>query len=555
MDWNLHTGSTAPASAGDSRRRPGVRRLGVLVAAVALGACGIETEPGPGTRDSSVADDAGGTAGRDAAGTSGSGDAGEGPDGSSGAGDGGDGGGGAGAGGDAGPGCDEARSPRDEPCLVQDDRALFVATGGDDAAEGSMAAPLATLTAAVAKAARTDVARVIVCGGTYEETLAIRAAVSVHGGFACDETPWRHTEAPTLVQPDQAGFALRIEEVSGSVLIEDMQFTARDATSAGLSSLAAVVRESADVVLRRVQVEAGAGGAGAAGVTEAFAFPDTGAVGDECADVMVSCLEGYTAISDGGGAPREYECPGGDTTRGGAGGDYVDDELPPLPENGRSGLPALGLGLGGDGATSPEQCQSGQGGEVGAPGEAGAGGGMASIVDGQWRPAAGVEGTPGSVGQGGGGGGALAPVGGGGGGGAGGCGGAGGAAGQGGGGSIALLSVSSGLRLEQCTMRTAAGGAGGRGAEGQDGMPSGGVPGTGTSGACPGGIGGAGGKGGAGGGGAGGISAAIVWTGTEPRLESAEFELGTPGNGGAGGDDDTTEDDGVAGVAVEVAAF
>jgi hypothetical protein len=544
----VHTASTGSAAS---------LRM-VLTLALALASCGIETDDGPGRDDAGAGGDSGsgdaGTSGGGGSGTSGDAGGAGSVAGEGGAGSSGDGGAGSGQGGDAGAGtggtgtdCDQSRSPKDEPCLVDDELAVFVSTDGTSSAAGTMAAPLSSVRLGVERAVQSGVGRVIVCEGSYSESLVIEGAVKVYGRFSCDGGVWDEGGGLTVVQPSGVGSALRIEDVEDDVVIEGISFVSRAATAAGGSSIAAVVVGSDAVTLREVTLEAGAGKAGEAGETEEYAFPSTGAGGDECDDEDM-CLEGADATGNNGGSETEYECPAGDETVGGLGG--ANPGSGPLP--GDSGLPDLGLGAGGMEATSPAACEPGQGGADGEPGAAGDGANdRGSVSDGAWEASGGSAGEAGSVGQGGGGGGALSPSGGGGGGGAGGCGGAGGEPGQGGGASIALLSLSSEVTLEDCVVRANDGADGGSGSEGQDGMDSGGIGGTGAS--CGGGIGGAGGKGGAGGGGAGGISAGIVWTDTAPTVDDdTTFNLGNPGDGGEGGDDSSDDDDGIDGVAVDV---
>jgi hypothetical protein len=483
--------------------------------------------------------------GRDGGGAGGSGTGGSGgTGGDSGIGGGGSGGSaGTGGDGDAGPDgamdadtgpepCDETGTPKTESCLVSDAYAAFVAPSGSAGAAGTIDAPASTIAAGIAAAHDRDLPYVIVCGGDYTEALVITTGdVAVYGGFECARDEWRWDEdAVTRVSPS-TGVALTIQDVTDQVVIEDVAFESADATAAGGSSIAAVVANSMDVVLRSVTLIAGAGADGQNASTMNYSFPSR--------EIE---LDGNDASALIGGLRKIVSCPGDVASSGGKGGDGGA-----APENGNDGTPNLGAG---DGGTAGMSCGAGGTGLDGVPGEGGDNGAgattLGAITSNTWQSAAGGAGDDGSPGQGGGGGAGTAS-GGGGGGGAGGCGGRGGASGQGGGASIALLSVRSTVRALSCAFMTRDAGDGGDGSTGQQGQQESGFPGLQTGNACSGGSGGYGGAGGAGGGGAGGIAVGILYVGEKPEIVDTNIttgDAGAPGQGGAPG-----TNDGVAGVA------
>ena len=221
------------------------------------------------------------------------------------------------AGGEAGsaggePACDESKSPKDEPCLVADEYAVFVASDGVMVRQGTMDAPLRPLVRGSRPRWRTKCGRVIVCAGDYAETVEITAGVSVYGGFDCGDEPWEHTaSAATRVQPSAKGEALRIVDVEDAVLIEDVEFEAKDADAAGESSVAALVKGSAAVTLKGVKLTAGDGMDGADGVHAAvWSCRRRDAPDDTCAPRAKAAWRDIRRTAQRWGRPA-YTCPVG----------------------------------------------------------------------------------------------------------------------------------------------------------------------------------------------------------------------------------------------------
>jgi hypothetical protein len=429
---------------------------------------------------------------------------------------------------------------------VADTCGVFVSPMGDDGNAGTKEAPLKTITAAIGKGTA-----VYACAGPmpYPEALTVSKAVALYGALDC--TSWVYSAA-TKTQLAAAADAvpLSLASTAGGTEVHDFIITAADASMLGGSSIAVLV-DQADALLENVDVNAGSGAVGAAGMGQAQVMTPVTASGSAGTD-DAACNLGGPIVGGGGG---KNTC-GTIATSGGIGGSGIADVA---GGPGGGGNPMMTPTNAGAGQTSALACTAGQPGAPGSTGTAGTGARGAGEVSasGYQGPTA-TAGMPGTAGQGGGGGGGArecdmammfaGPSGGGGG--AGGCPGAPGNASQSGGSSIGILSLNAKLTLTSTSITTRTGGAGGTGGDGQQGG-AGGQPGNAVGNACGGGKGGQGGNGGPGGGGAGGHSVAIaIKGGTPPDLSSTTIIPGTAGAGGPGGDMDMTMqtkgDDGMA---------
>jgi hypothetical protein len=431
--------------------------------------------------------------------------------------------------------CDFTKTPSQDPtgCSLDDAHGVFVSPTGVDGAAGTRGAPLKKIGDGIVKAKAAG-KRVFVCAGTYPESLVVGASVDgvkVFGGLSC--TAWTYAASnKVLVAPSAPGYALKVDALVTGVTIEDVDFTAMDATGAGASSIAVMVNASQGVVLRRSSVTSGNGTAGADGVK--------GSNYNAALTNDNPAIAGHDASNATGGTQQDCVnlCTNAVHSTGGAGGGGGAQ-----PSSGASGAPSLGGGPPNDGAgggagTAVTQCTNGHFG-TSAPGASGGAGAATNgtLSSSGWTPNNGADGATGAPAQGGGGGGGgvSATRGGGGGGGCGGCGGAGATAGHGGGSSFALVGLSSTVTLDACVLTAKSSGAGGKGGDGQAGQ-SGGIGGLQGQPGCPGGTGGMGGAGGGGGGGAGGVSAAIAYSTTAPTEQNATTKTpGTAGGGGAAG--------------------
>lgn len=457
--------------------------------------------------------------------------------------------------------CDQTAScdppPECAPDAATPDCGIWVsATLGDDSNPGTQDQPVRTLQHGVDLAG--PIGRVYACAETYPDAVTIPSGVSLHGGWACQQA-WAPSIQRATIRTGRGVIPLRMVAGDGESLVTDLVARAEDATVPGGSSIAALADVGAEVELLRVELVAGDGSAGENGAHGGVQPATAGASGQGGVDACSSGMGGLSPVTT---------CDDGPSA-GGIGGDGAEA----FAQDGGTGSPDLGAGLGGLGEASSPNCTAGSDGNDGTSGSDGAGalaGG--SLTAAGYIGVAGQPGTAGTRAQGGGGGGAsygnagcgLLPHGGAGGGsgGAGGCGGKPGQGGGGGGASIALVSRSSGVRLRDSRLVAGNGGAGGVGGTGQVGG-LGGLPGLGGAqyngpppvhSGCPGGFGGAGGNGGHGGGGAGGPSAAIAHGfGTAPAQDGVELVIGLGGAGGLGGVPGTGEGEaGMAGKVLEM---
>ena len=454
--------------------------------------------------------------------------------------------------------CDATKEPSVAPCVIDDAFGVFVAPpgngGNDTTGAGTMAAPFASLTKALASLGGKKL--VFVCDGTFAEQVTVTTPVSIFGGLGCpgsaQGTAWTYVGGSAQVNSPSAAYALAVTNVP-AVTIEDIRFSAADASGTdpsgdGNSSIAAVL-VSSSIAMKRVTLAAGTGANGSDGLGGTAASNYTGST----AAPGVQGVGGTGSLT--GGAGGTVSCANGDTSAGGAGGPASYD-----PAGVNSGSNRGGAGTSSP-ATTANGSRNGAGGYpncigppnvplyaiAGADGAAHAAGvaaaGYGALSSTGWIPSQGGSGEPGAPGQGGGGGGG--DTGGptqtysGSGGGAGGCGGSGGGGGRGGGGSIALASLGSTVTLTVSTLTSSAGGNGGNGGGGQNGQAGGtGAPTSGPS-CIAGGTGGNGAGGSGGAGGTAGISASIVFTGAQPAADSATVMSagagGSPGAGAGGG--------------------
>ncbi len=440
-----------------------------------------------------------------------------------------------------GSSCDRSKEPNENPCVVDDRFGVFVSPNGSDSASGTKALPFKTIARALTRA---NGKNVYVCAGTYAEQVTIDASLDgarMFGGFDCASWSYSAGMRPKVVPA--SGVALAVKALSTGATIEDMEFDAPDATTAGASSIGAIVDASMNVSLRRVKIAAGKGAPGQAGADGGKGADGTSA--DPQQQGASAKCTGAPATQNGGSWAGPSLC----RSKGGAGGFALigSDGTAGIAGDPRTNVTPPNVDNGG-----PKGSTGGDG-NPGMPGNAGAIG-SASTSAGAFSPSgyspasAGGDGTDGFPGQGGGGGGASNATGmcigaSGGAGGMGGCGGTHGIGGGSGGASVALLSWQSSITLDACELASSSGGTGGKGGNGgagglgKDGAEGGAAyagdagPNVGHGG--KGGPGGNGGPGGPGAGGNGGPSYALVYHGTAPMKSPDTIPM--PGAGGAKG--------------------
>jgi hypothetical protein len=435
--------------------------------------------------------------------------------------------------------CTDADTPQKNPCVVTNDRGIFVAPaslGGSASGDGTREHPFATFAAAI-PAAVAATKRVYACGATYAEAVSLGTTtdgVEIYGGLECPTPgdggvadagtidssmgPWSYNGTPAAIAPSATGYALDVESLTKGVHFEDMGFESMSATPTayGTSSIAVMVNGSSNVTFVRAFAKAGDGAPGAPGAVVATT--------NYCA---TSTQGGAAATGGGGGNNGTCSCPVFGSSAGGAGGGgAAGGGAVGIAGSSTPGAAAMAGGYDGkpgNGAVfSPfSACSNGDYGANGVAQSGGTAGAPGSLASGGWIVAIAGAGQPGDPGQGGGGGGGSLTLGGGGAG-AGGCGGNGAPGGGGAGASIAVAVVNSGAKFTGVSLHTGAGGAGGVGAQGEQGQ-AGGTGGLMIPPACSGAPGGQGAGGSGGGGGAGGPSVGIAWTpsGMPPIVDGA----------------------------------
>lgn len=416
---------------------------------------------------------------------------------------------------------------------------------------GTRSDPFRSLTDGLAAVAGRDERRIYVQAGVVEEAVTVSVeGVAIHGGLTHDWTFDGGARTQISRPADSSAVAAVVVRPAGQqISISDFIISDPTRTIAGTSAIALLV-EGADVLLRRVNLEAGNGADGANGETPTDDIGSTDAEGD-------LTLRGALTTTINGGEGASNPRPGCSSV-GGDGGDGAP--IAPTFEagSGTNGVP--GSAQGGDGATYDGEthvpCEAGGDGGYTYPGSSGDGALGPGAIDPDLgyvgpTPTPAERGSPGRAGGGGGGGRSYFEIQtgqGGDGGSAGGCGGFGGGGGQSGGGSFALVALNADINVSSDVVLNAGdGGDGGNGAQGQFGAVGGPrtPDGTYVTHGCRGGSGGRGGEGGWGGGGAGGPSVGMgVFQST--ILGSPLIVTGDPGAGGASSPEIFDADDGFA---------
>ena len=150
----------------------------------------------------------------------------------------------------------DARACGDLPC-----DAIYVAKSGSDNGAGTAEAPLRTISAAIVNALATNPPRaVFVQAGQYMELVTMRSGIALYGGF---DATWTR-DAAQITEIAAPSPAVVFESVTGAAL-DRVTIKSADATMAGASSYAVVIKSSSQVELRDVVVTPGAGAPGTDG--------------------------------------------------------------------------------------------------------------------------------------------------------------------------------------------------------------------------------------------------------------------------------------------------
>src|SRR5438876_120273 len=292
-------------------------------------------------------------------------------------------------------------SPSCITVVVAED-AIYVSPAGDDAANGTRAAPLKTIGAALALAGSSGKNRVNVAQGTYPENVQLRSGISLYGGY--DPATWTRDPATFITTigpgPSTSAVAVQGDNVTG-VTIDGFTIRSGDASVPRQSAFGMLLTSSvATISGNHIIAGNGAAGrdgfsglAGQNGVAGLDGQPGSanGPEGDGGFERLLVCL-GTTLIGGAGGAGGAPGAVGqdgapGNSPNGGAGGTGgLGGATPPLPAggNGQNGLAGITGGAGGLGARSDGPSvgaggNGGTGGDGGAGGPGGGGGGGPSI--------------------------------------------------------------------------------------------------------------------------------------------------------------------------------
>ena len=294
--------------------------------------------------------------------------------------------------------CDSTQTPSENPCVISDTLATFVApatSGGSDTNTGTKEAPVATLGKAITLALTTSTHRVIACASTYAESLSLTVPVddvglALFGGVLCPGgsdggAAWTYTGAQAVVQAPGPGPALQATGLTMPLTLEDVELDGPTVTAPGSSSIGAFVSGVTSAAFTNVKFVAQNATNGADGTT-----------GNNYADG--GALPGIDATDAGPGPAQTCACEDTSQTTGGAGGfdDAGAGRGSPAWGAGTAGannVTCTGGGFGFSGSEAPAVAPDGGAPTMGALGASG------------WTPSSGASGSNGLPGQGGGGGG------------------------------------------------------------------------------------------------------------------------------------------------------
>jgi hypothetical protein len=191
---------------------------------------------------------------------------------------------------------------------------VFVsAVSGHDSANGTMAAPLQTLGAAIGLAQKLK-KTVIACSGTYNEALVVKDGVSVYGDFDCTTNPAKWTETATnakLISPTSP--ALRADNIVTGTTIGNIDITAPDAAGTEPSSIGAIINASPGLELSHLLITTGKAQDGTAGTDGAQLVDDATVlpIGQPGGTNTCGGSPTYFGGAGGAGGSRNQKCNAG----------------------------------------------------------------------------------------------------------------------------------------------------------------------------------------------------------------------------------------------------
>lgn len=205
---------------------------------------------------------------------------------------------------------------------------VFVATSGNDSADGSREHPLARIQAGIDLAKRLG-KRVYVCGGTYREALVVASSISVISGLDCAGGDWRVGGSRARVESPTSP-AIQARDLTAPTRIESLDVVAPPATDPGASSVALLASNATALVVASSKLTASDGAKGADGTDGAQLTDAATASGarsvpaQSCSQRFnidaVSCINLYKPPPTPGGTNVCAGAPGIVAQAGGIGG-------------------------------------------------------------------------------------------------------------------------------------------------------------------------------------------------------------------------------------------
>ena len=229
--------------------------------------------------------------------------------------------------------------------------AVFVATSGSNAATGTKANPLQTITAGIAKAVADHKNSVYVAGGTYSEMVQLVSGVSIYGGYEPLSGARSMSEPTVITASPQAVLA------DGATGVTLQLLTLKSTADGNRNAYGLRGINGSKLALDTVTTDPGAGGAGAPGGVGTTGNNGTSGNGGS----------GYVYNTTAGGGAG-----GGGGNAGGAGGNSYPNSTTGDP--GIAGTPGVLGGAAGTRGTaaSINAGTGGTGAASTAPGAAGA---------------------------------------------------------------------------------------------------------------------------------------------------------------------------------------
>ncbi|MEI8257056.1 MAG: hypothetical protein WCJ30_15390, partial [Deltaproteobacteria bacterium] len=140
---------------------------------------------------------------------------------------------------------------------------VFVADFGDDAAAGTMAAPLRTIQAGISMAALRPLKQVYVSTGTYTGPVRLMTGVSIYGGYDALAAWTRARTNVSTIRSASANAAVTGNNITVALEIQLFAITSQPTVAPGASSYAMrITASTGHITVRGCSIDAGNGGVG-----------------------------------------------------------------------------------------------------------------------------------------------------------------------------------------------------------------------------------------------------------------------------------------------------